>query len=180
MAEDGDIKIYVGRKDIENEEFEALSEDIKRNEQNGNSEKAKQLGEKLAGVKPTDELTQNCGIDFTAAVLYQSRVLLTFVAEYVVQKNIGDAFLSDAVSSAMYDYLKVNEKGYYDNISDGSAFTFYLLALNKGGNLSENIGREFALRCSLKSSEIEKLGSEIFEYGIEKFTKLIDEAQFNK
>lgn len=180
MAEDGDIKIYVGRRENENDEFETLSDNIKRNAQNGNSEKAKKLGELMAQVKPTEELTESSGLDLTASVLYQTRVLLTFVAEYVVQKNIGDKFLSDAVSSAMYDYLKANERGYYDNISDGSAFTFYLLALNKDGNLSDNVGKEFAMRCSIKSAEIESFGSKVFEYGIAKFTKLIEQAQFSK
>lgn len=180
MAEDGDIKIYVGRKDSENDEFENLSEDIKRNIQNGNNEKAKQLGEMMAKVKPTDELTKESDINFTASVLYQTRVLLTFVAEYTVQKNIEDKLLADAVSASMYNYLKANEKGYYDNISDASAFTFYLLALNKDGNMSENVGKEFAMRCSLKSDEIVKFGSKVFEYGIEKFTKLIEQSQFSK
>ena len=78
----------------------------------------------------------------------------------------------------MYDYLKTEEKGYYDNISDGSAFTFYLLALKKSSDTAENIGEQFAQRCGINSDEYVAFGAEIFNKSLELYSKIIDETEF--
>ena len=99
-----------------------------------NIDKAKALGKRLAKIRPD---CKKLGLDIgrmPAAELYCVRVLLTFTAEYAVQKYVLSDTLIDAVSASMYDYLKAEETGYYNNISDGSAFTFYLLALKKSGD----------------------------------------------
>ena len=52
MAEDRDIKIYEGRGNPELNEIQRISEDIERNKQNGNIDKAKALGKRLAKIRP--------------------------------------------------------------------------------------------------------------------------------
>lgn len=180
MADDRDIKIYVKKSDEESSEFEALSEDIRRHISNGNKEKATELGSKMAKLRPEDGTLDINASKFSAAELYQIRVLLTFVAEYAVRGNITDKFLADTVSSAMYDYLKNNERGYYDNISDGGAFTFYLLALSKDGDTAKNIGEQFAKRCSINNAEVEALGAKIFSEAEKLFTEMINNTEFEK
>ena len=113
-----------------------------------------------------------------AAELYCVRVLLTFTAEYAVQKYVLSDTLIDAVSASMYDYLKAEETGYYDNISDGSAFTFYLLALKKSGDTAKNIGEQFAQRCGINSDEYVTFGADIFNKSLELYSKIIDETKF--
>lgn len=178
MADDRDIKIYVKKGNSETTEFESLSDDILRHVSNGNKDRAIELGKKMAKVKAEDNVVDLSKYNLSAAQLYQVRVLLTFVAEFAVQKNISVTFLSDFVSNAMYDYLKLNEPGYYDNISDGAAFTFYLLALKKDGDTAQNIGEQFAMLCGIHKPEFAKLGSEIFTEGEKYFTKLIHNAGF--
>ena len=178
MAEDRDIKIYVGKEISERNDFQRISDDIDRNRRNGNSEKAKALGERLAKIRPDcKKLALSCD-NMPASELYCVRVLLTFTAEYAVRKYISSDSLADTVSSSMYDYLKNEESRYYDNISDGSAFTFYLLALKKTGETAKNIGEQFAKRCGTDHKEYEEMGAEIFNTALNLFKKFIDEADF--
>ena len=178
MADDKDIKIYVKKGNGETGEFQTLSEDIRRHISNGNRDKAVKLGEDMAKITPEDKALNLAGYNFSAAELYQIRVLLTFVAEYSVQMKIDVTFLADAVSNAMYDYLKSHEKGYYDNISDGGAFTFYLLALKKSGNTAYNIGEQFAMLSGINKSEMINFGADIFNRGVSFFSKMIDAVSF--
>lgn len=178
MTDDSDIKIYVRKSLSETNEFESLTDDILRHVSNGNRDKATQLGTKMAKIKAEDNVIDLSRYNLSAAQLYQVRVLLTFTAEYCVQKNISEAFLSDAASTAMYDYLKANEKGYYDNISDGGAFTFYLLALKKSGETAQNIGERFAMLCNINKPDIVELGKNIFTEGEKYFRDLIKNAGF--
>ena len=178
MAEDRDIKIYVGRQSREQSDFQRISEDIDRNRRNGNSEKAKALGIRLAKIRPDcKKLDLHCE-KMQASELYCIRVLLTFTAEYTVRRKIEQEALADAVSSSMYDYLKTEERGYYDNISDGSAFTFYLLALKKDGDTARNIGEQFAQRCGINNEEYSDMGANFFIKAQELFSKIIGETEF--
>lgn len=178
MTDDRDIKIYVKKGMSESAELDSLSDDILRHASNGNREKASALGVRMAKIKAEDGVIDLSEYNLTAAQLYQVRVLLTFIAEYSVQKNISVEFLSDTVSTAMYDYLKANERGYYDNISDGGAFTFYLLALKKGGDTAQNIGEQFAMLCRINKPEFVKLGAEIFTTAERYFFDMINDTDF--
>ncbi len=180
MGEDRDIKIYVKGENSESGDFVRISDGIDRNRRNGNSDRAKQLGIRLAKVRPdSPELEPFCR-NMPAAELYCVRVLLTFTAELSVRKGIPSDILADAASSSMYDYLKTEEKGYYDNLSDGSAFTFYLLALKKDGDTSHNIGEQFAQRCGTNSSEYTQKGAELFDRASELFSRMIEETGFEE
>lgn len=180
MAEDKDIKIYVGKNSPEQNEFRQISDGIDFNTKNGNIEKAKQLGIRLAKIKPeSDELGLDCRKS-AASTLYCIRVLLTFTAEYTIRKTIDSEIIADAVSSSMYGYLKSEEPRYYDNISDGSAFTFYLLALKKDGEVEKSIGEQFAQRCGTSREEFSEMGANIFRHSLKLFTKIISETDFEK
>lgn len=180
MADDRDIKIYVKKSMTETGEFKIISDEIQQHIANKNRDKAIALGKKMAMVKPEDGVVDFGNLNMTSALLYQIRVLLTFMAEYSIQKNIPVEFLADTASSAMYDYLKANESGYYDNISDGAAFTFYLLALKKGGDPAENIGNQFSMLCNIGWQEIIDLGKRIYTQGSEHFDKMIKETTFEE
>lgn len=180
MADDRDIKIYVKKSLTETGEFQVLNAEIQRHIANGNRDKAIALGQQMAKIKPEDGIVDFGSLTMTSALLYQIRVLLTFMAEYSIQNNISVNFLADSASSAMYEYLKANESGYYDNISDGAAFTFYLLALKKGGDAATNIGEQFSMLCNIGWQEIIELGKRIFTQGAEHFEKMINEVTFDE
>lgn len=178
MAEDRDIKIYVKKSMTETGEFQAINDEVQLHLANGNRDKAIALGQQMAKIKPEDGIVDLSGFNMTAALLYQVRVLLTFVAEYSIQKNVSVDFLADTASAAMYEYLKTNESGYYNNISDGAAFTFYLLALKKGGDAATNIGEQFSMLCNISWQEIIDLGKRVFVQASEHFDNMIKETIF--
>lgn len=178
MADDRDIKIYVKKSMTETGEFQAINNEVQLHLANGNRDKAISLGQQMAKIKPEDGIVDLSGFNMTSALLYQVRVLLTFTAEYSIQKNIPVDFLADTASTAMYEYLKANESGYYNNISDGAAFTFYLLALKKGGDAATNIGEQFSMLCNISWQEIIDLGKRIFVQASEYFDNMIKETIF--
>lgn len=177
---DGDIKIYHKNSSSEISEFEYLIKSIDFNRLNGNEEKAEKLGAFLAGTKPTDEalgLTIPSEVS-TAAVLYQARVLITFLCE-TVTKKIPERHLSDTIKNAMYDYLKESETGYYNNIADGAAFSFYIIAMNKSCEVKEAIGKEFAKLCgSAKNEALISLGENIYINTASYVESLIAKCEF--
>lgn len=163
---DSDMKIYVKKDVAEQSDFDGLAKNIDFHKENGNEQKAEQLGSELAHLKPTDSelkivLSKE---DRTSAILYQSRVLITFLCGRVMRENIPSQILLDTARNAMYDELKEKEPGYYSNIADGAAFSFYRLALKKDGDKAELIGKEFAKLCSAQNDEaLIKLGAEIYK-----------------
>lgn len=180
MANDRDIKIYVSKRKENDSEFSNISDEIALHTANGNTEKAIALGHQLAKVLPEDGFLDLSGFKMTSPLLYQIRVLLTFLAEQAVDRNIKTDVLAQTTVSSMYEYLKTNESGYYDNISDGAAFTFYLLALKKGGDAAENIGEQFSKLCNIGWQEIIDLGKRIFIQSSEYYDKIIQEITFDE
>lgn len=162
-----DIKIYKSKKD-DSDITVNLSSDIEvlnTQRQNGNLLKAKELGKKLASLTPrlegTQEKEDEISIDFSnllAAkfqspdILFQIKVLMIFAAESLLQLRIPIPQLSTTAINAMHDRLRKGYPGFYKNISDGAAFTFYYLAMKKGKDLETDIGEAFAMLCSVKKN----------------------------
>ncbi len=178
---DGDIKIYHKKSSVEANEFDSLARDIDFHKANGNTKKAQEAGAALACLKPTDEAL---GIlseakELPSAILYQARVLITFLCGRVTRETVNSPILSDLIRKAIYDYLKENENGYYKNIADGAAFTFYRLALKKEGDKAQEVGIEFAKMCSSKNNKfLIELGEKIYLNTTRYVRSLLDECNF--
>lgn len=178
---DDDIKIYDRKSSSDISEFDILIKNIDFNKSNGNKEKAEKLGGLFACLKPTDEILD---IDvpkseLTSNTLYQSRVLITFLCGRVTRNTIDDQFLSDTIRNSMYDSLKKNEEGYYNNIADGAAFSFYRVALKKAGKPEDIVGKEFAKLCGApKNENLLNLGKNIFINTVECAEMLINKCDF--
>lgn len=178
---DGDIKIYQKKSDIEAGEFDGLVKDIDFHKANGNTKKAQQLGAEFASLKPTDEALGILRPEdrLPAEFLYQARVLITFLCGRVTREAIDDQILSNLVRNAMYDHLKEHENGYYKNIADGAAFTFYRLAMKKGTDRAEEIGKEFAKMCAVKNDDsLVSLGKKIYLNTTTHVKSLLDKCDF--
>ena len=178
---DGDVKIYVGKAESEASDFDGIAKDIGFHKENGNLLKAQRLGTAMADLKPDDE---SLGIlrpddDLTSPILYQARVLITFLCGRCARENINAPILTDTARGAMYDRLKENEHGYYTNIADGAAFSFYRLALKKPGDKAQLVGDEFAKLCgSANDVSLKELGVRIYSNSVDYLIKLIDECDF--
>ena len=158
---DNDIKIYTKGTDLSSTaNLSTVFEAINLHRANGNLEKAKLLGQKLATITPESEKS-GLSIDFTNIlpqrylsqdIMYQIKVLLIFAAESLLQVEIPVPQLATTAINALYDSLRETSPGFFKNISDGAAFTFYYLAMKKGGNITENIGKAFSMLCSVSKN----------------------------
>lgn len=157
---DNDIKIYTKGADISSANLSTVFEAINLHRGNGNLEKAKLLGQRLATITP-ESGKNGLAIDFknilpqrflSQDIMYQIKVLLIFAAESLLQVEIPVPQLATTAINALYDSLRETSPGFFKNISDGAAFTFYYLAMKKGGNITENIGKAFSMLCSVSKN----------------------------
>lgn len=190
MAEN-DIKIYNGSQ--ESTDREIMTEIytlINVNKQNGNLERARVLGEKLATLNPTKSGTET-GLNLGEVVpqqylvqdiLYQMKVLLVFAAEKVMKEEIKPDFLSIMAINAMHDSISKKHPAFFKNLADGAAFTFYRLALQKVGNIEDNIGEAFAMLCNVhkNTNGYIEVGRIVWKMSTEICKKAIAEAGFVK
>lgn len=187
---ESDVKIYISKKELnKNCEIAAAVNDVRIHRANGNIEKARRLGEALATISPTandGEMSVNLKEHlapkfFTQDILYQIKVLLVFACESLIQLELPVSILSTAAVTAMYEKIEKLSPGFYDNIANGAAFTFYYLALQKGGNLSENIGEAFAMLCSVKNKDsFVQAGSTVWNIAVDFIEKEIEKVTFEQ
>ena len=187
---DNDVKIYVSKKEMNKRgsDLSGAFDDVIKHRANGNIDKARKVGEALATITPTDNgegIVLNLKDHlppkyFTQDILYQMKVLLVFACETLLQIEIPVSIVSTAAITAMYEKIEKLSPGFYDNISNGAAFTFYYLALQKGGDISANIGEAFAMLCSVKNKEGFVLaGSTVWNMAVDIIEKEIDKAELS-
>ena len=114
-------------------------------------------------------------------ILYQIRVLLVFACETLLQIELPTELLSTTAIASMYHAMEEDMPGFYSNISNGAAFTFYYLAIQKGGDISENIGEAFAMLCAVKNKESYVLaGKTIWNIAVDIIEKEIEKADIKE
>lgn len=188
-----DVRIYTAKKEEPDLSPEILAdiETLNSHRQNGNLLKAKALGKRLATLTPLIDSTAEdaLSIDFkellapkfqSQDVLYQIRVLMIFAAESLLQLEIPTAQISTTAINAMHDTLRKEHAFFYKNISDGAAFTFYYLAMKKGGDLESDIGEAFSMLCSVKknSESFIEAGKTVWRAAGDVIRNEIENAQF--
>lgn len=178
MPDDNDIRIYVKGDFSEKNDIKRLTDEIQLQKDNGNYDRAVALGCRLAQTSPEDVIPGIGEMKLTSADMYQARVLIMFMAENTVRSSVESSYLCDVTVNSMFDWLKNNENMFYKNLSDGVAFSFYLMAVDKGGDVLEGIGRQFALRCASRHDEYAKIGRKICEDSSAYFGKLINDVAF--
>ncbi len=186
---ENDVKIYVGNTKSEKtgSELKSVFDTVMSHRSNGNIDKAKALGTTLASIEPLgdgalslklkDKLPQKFLLQ---DILYQIKVLIVFACEAMLQISIPNDLLTTTAVTAMYSEIEKQSPALYTNISGGTAFTFYFLALQKGGkDISLSIGETFAMLCSVKNKEgFVAAGKDIWELAVEIIEKEIEKAEF--
>lgn len=186
---DNDVKIYHSKSELNKagNDFTVAFDAVIAHRTNGNIDKARKLGEILATIAPTgngdgiivdlkDHLAPRY---FAPDILYQIKVLLVFACETLLQIELPVSVVSTTAISSMYEKIKVISPGFYDNISNGAAFTFYYLAIQKEGNLSDNIGEAFAMLCSVKNKEgFISAGKTVWNLAVDIIEKEIEKTGF--
>ena len=184
---ENDVRIYVSKKEMNKNasEFSGVFDAVIRQKANGNIDKARRLGAALATIAPTgdgdgifvnlkDHLSPKF---FVQDILYQIRVLLVFACETLLQMELPTELLSTTAIASMYDAMEKDMPGFYNNIANGAAFTFYYLAIQKGGDISENIGEAFAMLCAVKNKDSFVLaGKTVWNIAVDIIDKEIEKA----
>lgn len=180
--DDSDVKIFTGKakSDDEGSEILRLAEESKRHRANGNSEKAKQVGITLAEAAPRElgdpALKKYVG---DPEILYEIKVLSVFTGEASAHMYMPNPMLATTAVNSLYDNLRSQFPGFYENITDGTAFSFYYLNLRRGIEVEKNIGKTFAMLCDDDNNEeLISLGENIFSELRDYAMKIIDEKGF--
>lgn len=185
---DSDIKIYKkGSEASSREQMSEIFDLISYHRANGNFEKARELGRTLSTLSPVgdDGLAISAEDHFTRAptqgVLYQLKVLLTFAAETMVQREINPEFLSIMVLNSMRDEISKKHPNFFRSMTDGAAFTFYSLALKRDGDPQENIGQAFAMLCDdCGDEDFIRIGKSMWKIACETVKSEIEKRNFSK
>ena len=188
---ENDVRIYISKKEMNKNasEFAGNFDEVMRQRSNGNIDKARRLGASLATIAPTGEgggifvnLKDHLSPKFFVQdILYQIRVLLVFACETLLQIELPTELLSTTAIASMYHAMEEDMPGFYSNISNGAAFTFYYLAIQKGGDISENIGEAFAMLCAVKNKESYVLaGKTIWNIAVDIIEKEIEKADIKE
>ncbi len=178
---DDDIKIFhpkkTGGAGSDLMHLAALTDAYRRN---GNIEKAIKLGEKFSTIVPEEKFPADAA-KLQNNELVQLRALMSFAAQIALQKYMPHSMLATQAVNAMFEKLKENSPGMFQNISDGTSFTFYYLALRKQENIEEEIGKSFAMLCERADEDyFINLGVRVYAETDMYVCKAIDQAEFEE
>lgn len=153
---------------------------------NGNMEKARQLGKRFATLTPDTE-SDKLAVDFSGRIgrelltkenLIQIKILMVFSAEAALRMYLPE-LLANTASNALYDHMRKHDSEFYKIISDSTAFSFYYLAIKKGGDLARNVGEAFAMLCAAEHNEaFIGAGSTAYELSMNQILTEIEAAEF--
>ena len=184
---ESDVKIYVSKKELNKAaDLSNTFNNVIAHRANGNIDIAKALGSILGTITPTGDEGLVVAVKehlapkyFAPDILYQIKVLLVFACETLLQIECPCEVVSTTAIASMYEVIQKNSPGFYSNISNGAAFTFYYLAIQKGGELSDNIGEAFAMLCSVKNKEgFVNAGKTVWNLAVDIIEKEIDKTEF--
>ncbi len=186
IFDDSDVKIFNDDKKDSFDEVSIIAE-MTKNRSNGNSQKAKELG-KILAERFVDEphllsdLEHEVGeIQRDDNTMYQMKVLLTFSAEYSINRLLISPLLANTAVNALYDTVKKDAFEFYDKLDDAAEYSFYYLAVRKGVDIPQNIGVSFAMLCGNENDEYYKnLGKRLFEVATNEIEKTINSVGFVK
>lgn len=186
IFDDSDVKIFNdGKKSADVFDEVSVMAEMTRNRSNGNAQKAKNLGTKLALMFVDEphlfnDLESEVGIlDFDDDIMYQIKVLLVFTAEYCINHSLSSPLLSNTAINSMHETVSQKAYEFYDKLDDAAEYSFYYLAVRKGGDIAENIGVSFAMLCGQETSNhFMRLGKRIFETAKNEIENVIDIFEF--
>lgn len=182
--EDSDMKI-VGSSQLKKEDaFDVIQliNETKNQRFNGNSAKAKALGANIvsafsykAAPEELQLMAERCGVEITADVLLQIKILSVFSAEFCLDNYLPSAMLSTVAVSELYDVLEEVSPDFYEELSKSTAFSFYYLCLkNNDDSVDVRIGEQFAAACGKKDDKaFSELGTQLHNINVKVYKKAI-------
>jgi len=157
---DNDIKIFGTPQPAEDLETVAAQTEALR--ESGDLTRAKRLGRELAALSPSQ--AESFGLNPERQ--QQLQVLMVFSGQHALRELLRPQLLAEAAITAMNNFLINRSRAFWDTISDGSAFTQYLLAeraQNPGDEQANLMGEVFARVCGQEDNEdLKRLGTTVF------------------
>lgn len=160
---DDDIKIFhPSKKEGAGADLAELALLMDTYRSNGNMEKAKMLGEKLADLSP-ENICSGDASKLSTNEVRLLRALMVFSAQISLHKYLPHQMLASQAINAMYSKISKLHQGLFENISDGSSYTFYYLSVRKNRDVEENIGKNYAMLCGREKDEFyASLGTRVY------------------
>lgn len=161
IQSDADMKIF-GQENAVSENEKADSDMLRQLEaldhhrQNGNVQKARNLGRRLAEIVLDEETKAEIGdTDFAEGkLLVKTGVLALFSTEAALNFYLPSAQLSTIAITEMHRLLAKTGSPLYEKIMESPAYSFYYLSIRKGGDdVSTEIGKAFAMNCRHEDEE---------------------------
>ncbi len=178
---DDDIKIFhPDKKSSAGADLAELALLMDSYRTNGNMEKAVALGKKLADLSP-EAICAKDASKLNTNEVRMLRALMVFSAQISLHKYLPHQMLSSQAINSMYDKIAKSHPGLFENISDGSSYTFYYLSVRKNKNVEENIGKNYAMLCDRDNDEYyEALGTRVFTLTDAAVCDMIEEFEFKE
>jgi len=169
-----DIKIFAAEAAAAHHagELDSLAAQTEALRESGNLDAAKRLGRELAALAAQSPelqgISQSFGFTLTPAREQQLHVLMVFSGQHALLSQLPE-LLAEAAVTAMNNYLINREKAFWDTISDGRAFTQYLLAAPmRSDPQAETVGGAFARMCGQEDNpDLRRLGATVFDTAAE-------------
>jgi len=165
---DSDIKIFGAPEKREDLESVAAATEALR--ESGCLDRAKRLGRELASLSAQKPellaIAESFDLAFSPARENQLQVLMVFSSQHALREILVPQLLSEAAITAMNNFLINKSRAFWDTISDGSAFTQYLLAERVQAGDEEQaaqMGEVFARVCGQEDNcDLKRLGATVF------------------
>ena len=183
---DHDIKIFGGnpsKEPFSSNELYGDDADYKKEKENGNLEKAKELGRVLASefvsVCRKDELTLSQ--NDSESLMTQKILLLSFTVMAGLEEFCSNIALANTARTSFFDKLYELDKDLFLRSSDTGAFSFYYLSFRRGTEVDRRVGQTFAMLCSHDGDPIyQELGEALYCWFLSKIQKKVEQADFVK
>lgn len=183
VSNENDIKIFdPSKKDDFPDDVLASVEGMMHHRQNGNVDKAKELGVEIAlSIYDEDQPSKLSDKMFLSPEIFpQLCALMLFSTEAAFNYYLPSPQLSAIAINAFHEVMSRNNLPIYEEIMEGQAFSFYFLSVRKGGNnTDEEVGKTFAMLCNHSGdSFFISEGQRLYRMMLDDIQKKITEMQF--
>lgn len=168
MSQKDDVKVAdFSHKNGSADDAQSLMDDIQKQKQNGNFDKARQLGKALANEVDSNDGEFVFGLDQTesADIIAQRRLLLAFMVTWGLDECCRNSLISKVAQNTFLEEIQSGSPAIYRDINQQGAFSYYYLCVRDTAKPGADVGRTFAELCNRKGDCVyAKLGSALFEY----------------
>ncbi|MDR1892268.1 MAG: hypothetical protein LBQ48_04605 [Oscillospiraceae bacterium] len=169
--DDGDVKI-AGVPSVKPTPAEDIGRELEKAKKSGELSRARALGVIMAqafaglgqaGTALLPGAGHGADAERETEMLREQRILMAFAVAYGFDKFTRNGLVSRTALNVFYDTLKTIDGGLYEDLNSSGAFSFYYLAVRRGGDIERAVGSTFAMLCSRDGDAVlTELGEALF------------------